>query len=65
MAYQVILQPGIRQFRVIQPRRLHTRIDSLGFFSCAQVDLRRAQERELAALDEESTISGIAEPFAR
>ena len=36
-----------------------------GTFSCAQVDLRKARERELATLDEKSTISGIAEPYAR
>ena len=36
-------------------------------FFCAQVDLRKAQEREslVATLDEESTSSGIAEPCAR
>ena len=34
-------------------------------FSCAQIDLRKARERELAALDEQSTSSGIAEPYAR
>ena len=34
-------------------------------FSCAQVDLRKAREREFATLDEKSTSSGIAEPYAR
>ena len=34
-------------------------------FSCAQIDLRTARERELATLDEKSTSSGIAEPYAR
>ena len=33
--------------------------------SCAQLDLRKARERELATLDEKSTSSGIAEPYAR
>ena len=33
--------------------------------SCAQIDLRQARERELATLDEKSTSSGIAEPYAR
>ena len=37
----------------------------VGTFSCAQVDLRKARERELATLDEKSTSSGIAEPYAR
>ena len=33
----------------------------VGTFSCAQIDLRKARERELATLDETSTSSGIAE----
>ena len=37
----------------------------VGSFSCAQIDLRKARERELATLDEKSTSSGIAEPYAR
>ena len=36
-----------------------------GTFPCAQIDLRKARERELATLDEKSTSSGIAEPYAR
>ena len=65
MAYQVILEPGIGQFREFEPRRVHTRINSLGTFSCGQIDLQKARERELATLDEQSTSSGIAEPYAR
>ena len=65
MAYQVILGPGIGQFREFEPRRVHTRINSLGLFSCAQIDLQKARERELSTLDEKSTSSGIAEPYAR
>ena len=61
VAYQVIPEPGIGQFREFEPRRVHT----LGTFSCAQIDLRKARERELATLDEKSTSSGIAEPYAR
>ena len=30
MAYQVILEPGIGQFREFEPRRVHTIINSLG-----------------------------------
>ena len=30
-----------------------------------KIDLRKARERELASLDENSTSSGIAEPYAR
>ena len=81
MAYQVILDPGIGQFREFESPRLHTRVHSWGLFlvppsaysstfvetlSCAQMDLRKArEERELATLDEKSTSSGIAEPYAR
>ena len=37
----------------------------VGTLTCAQIDLRKAPERELATLDEKSTSSGIAEPYAR
>ena len=30
VAYQVIFEPGIGQFRELEPRRVHTRINSLG-----------------------------------
>ena len=66
MAYQVILEPGVGQFREFEPRRVHTRINSWELILvCAQIDLRKARERELAALDEKLTSSGIAEPYAR
>ena len=32
MAYQVIFEPGIGQFREFEPRRVHTRINSWGLF---------------------------------
>ena len=32
VAYKVILEPGKGQFREVEPRRVHTRIDSLGLF---------------------------------
>ena len=32
VAYQVILEPGIGRFREFEPRRVHTRINSLGLF---------------------------------
>ena len=32
MAYQVILEPGTGQFREFEPRRVHTRINSLKLF---------------------------------
>ena len=64
-AYQVILEPGIGQFREFEPRRGHTRTKIVGTFSCGQIDLRKAREGELVTLDEQSTSSGIAEPYAR
>ena len=38
---------------------------SVGILSCAQIDLRKTRERELATPDEKSKRSGIAEPYAR
>ena len=32
VAYRVILEPGIGQFREFEPRRVHTRTNSLGLF---------------------------------
>ena len=32
VAYQVILEPGIGQFRKFEPRRVYTRINSSGLF---------------------------------
>ena len=43
VAYQVILEPGIAQFREFEPRRVHTRINSLGLFL---VDKLTCGERE-------------------
>ena len=68
VAYQVVFESGIGQFREFEPPRVHTRIYSYTFvwiLSCGQIDLRKARERELATLDEKSTSSGIAEPYAR
>ena len=65
MAYQVVLEPGIGQFCEFEPPRVHSRINSWGLFSCAQIDVRKARERELATLDEKSKSSGIAGPYAR
>ena len=52
MAYQVILEPGTGQFREFESPRVHTRIKFVGTFACAQIDLRKTRERELATLDE-------------
>ena len=66
VAYQVILEPGIGQFREFESPRMHThRIYSWGLFLVHKFDLRKARERELATLDEKSMSSGIAEPYAR
>ena len=32
VAYQVILEPGVGQFREFEPRRVHARINSWGLF---------------------------------
>ena len=63
MAYQVILKPGIDQFREFESPRVLTRINSCGTSSCAQTDSQKARERESATLDEKSTSGGIAEPL--
>ena len=65
VAYQVILEPGIGPFREFKPPRVHTTCKFVGTFCCAQTDLRKARERELATLDEKLTSSGTAEPYAR
>ena len=65
MAYQVVLEPGIDQFREFEPRRVHTRINSLGLFIVHKLICEKRGMRELATLDEKSTSSGIAEPYAR
>ena len=65
MAYEVTLEPGIGQFREFESPRVHTRYIFVGTVSSAQIDLRKARERESASLDEKSTSSGIAEPYAR
>ena len=50
VAYQVVLEPGIGQFREFESPRVHTwySYKVAGTFSCAQIDLRKARERELA-----------------
>ena len=64
VAYQVILKPGIGHFREFEsPECILVKIR--GDFFCAQIDLRKARERELATLDEKTTSNGFAEPCAR
>ena len=53
MAYQVVLEPGIGQFRGFEPPPECILVYiSWGLFSCAQVGFRKARERELTTLDE-------------
>ena len=56
MAYQVILVPGIGQFREFGPRRVHINVRT---FSCVQIDLRKAREREFAAFNENRPAVGL------
>ena len=63
VAYQVILEPGIGQLPEFESPRVRTRTIFRGTFSCALIDLRKAQERELATLDENRRSVG-AEPYA-
>ena len=66
MAYKVIVELGIiGQFRALESPGVNSGINSWGLRSCAQIDLRKARDRELATLDEKSTSSGIAELYAR
>ena len=69
VAHQVILEPGIGQFREFEsPECILVQMykfAGVGAFSCEQINLRKARERELATFDEKSTSSGIAEPYAR
>ena len=66
VAYQVILEPGIGQFREFEPSRKHTRINSLGLYLVYKLTCgKRESVSEQHSLDEKSTSSGIAEPYAR
>ena len=65
MAYQVILEPSIGQFREIEPRRVHTRINSLGLSLVHKLTCGKRENVIEQQLDENSTSSGIAEPYAR
>ena len=65
VAYQVILEPGIGQFREFRAPPSAYSYKFVGTFSCAQIGLRKARKRELGTLDEKLTSSGIAEPYAR
>ena len=66
VAYQVILEPGIQVSFVSSnpPECIQYSYKFVGTFSCAQFDLRKAQERELATLDEKSTTKGLLNPMS-
>ena len=59
VAYQVFLESGIGQSREFDPPPSAYSYKFVGTYSCAQIDFRKARERELATLDETSTSSGI------
>ena len=49
VAYQVILEPGIFQFREFESSEVHTyAYKFVGTFSCAEIDLRKARERRVS-----------------
>ena len=60
VAYKVILEPGIGQFREFEPRRVHTRINSLGLFLVHKLTCGK---RELATLDENRRAVGLLNPM--
>ena len=66
VAYQVILEPGISQFREFEPPRVHTRMNSWGLFSCDKLTCgKRESVSKKQHSTKKSTSSGIAEPYAR
>ena len=65
VAYQVIFEPGIWSVSGARAPPSGYWYKFVGIFSCAQIDLQKVRERGLAKLDERSTSSGIAEPYAR
>ena len=70
VAYKVILEPGVGQFREFESPWVHTRINRRGLclahklytykpegtLSCAQIDLRETREREFATLDDNQRV---------
>ena len=64
VAYQVILEPGVSQFREFESPRVHTRINSWGLFLVHKLTyLRKPRERELAQLDENRRAVGLLNPM--
>ena len=65
VAYQVILEPGIFQFREFESSEVHTRINSWGLFLVQKLTCGKPESVELATHEEPSTSSGIGEPYVR
>ena len=63
VAYQVVLEPCIGQIHEFESPRVHTHKKIIGTFSCAQIDLRKARERELVTLGENRPALGLLNPM--
>ena len=53
VAWVIILEPGMGQFHEFESPRVRTCTKFVGTFSSAQIDLRKAREREYATVDEQ------------
>ena len=51
------------KFREFESPRVHTRINSWGLFPCAQIDLRKAREREFAHSMKNRRAVGLLNPM--
>ena len=66
VAYQVNLEPGIGQFREVEPRRVHTRIKSLGLFLVHKLTRGKRESVSLQhSMKNRRAVGFIAEPYAR
>ena len=65
MAYQVILEPGIGQFREFEPHRVHARINSLGLFLVHKLTCGKLESVSYQKLMKNRRAVGIAEAYAR
>ena len=60
VAYQVIVEPGIGQFREFDFPRVHTRMNSWGLFLGHKLTCgKREREREFETLDENRRAVGL------
>ena len=65
VACQVILEPGIGQFREFECPRVHTRTNSWVLFRVHKFARGKRESVKFATLNEKSTSGGIPEPYAR